>query len=167
MEKDMEKTMQVESRSLLYYFDRITSNNGRDWFLALTWIFVFELISSLIEYKYLTIARTYVIDIQEGIFKELLIAAFVSFFVWHFIYSIVNMHRNQFYFLIMYGLLGLYFYITKDMTFNLLFHNIINPFEFEFNGFGAYTVVQFAIKLIIIYLIFKMFQGFKYSKQMK
>ncbi|WP_419774629.1 hypothetical protein [Halarcobacter sp.] len=160
----MENTMSAPQKGLLYYFNRITSNDGKDWFLTLTWIFVFEIISSIIEYYHLSIARTYVIDIQDGVFKEFLIAIFVTFFIWHFVYSIVNMHRNQFYFLIMYGLLGLYFYITKDMTFNLLFHNIINPFEFEFNGFGVYTIVQFTIKLIIIYLIFKMFQGFKYSK---
>lgn len=147
--------------TFLHYFDKITSNNGKDWFLALTWIFIFEIISSIIEFKYLTIARTYVVEIQEGFFKEMLIAIFVVFFVWHFIYSIINMRRNQFYFLIMYGLLGTYFYITHDVTFNLLFHNIINPFEFEFNGFSFYTVVQFTIKAIIIYLIFKMFQGFR------
>ncbi|NVJ52827.1 MAG: hypothetical protein HWD90_03970 [Campylobacteraceae bacterium] len=160
----MENTVSASQKGLLYYFNRITSNDGKDWFLALTWIFVFEIISSIIEYYYLTAARTYVIDIPEGVLKEFLIAIFVTFFIWHFVFSIVNMHRNQFYFLIMYGLLGLYFYLTKDMTFNLLFHNIINPFEFEFNGFGFYTVVQLFLKLTILYLIFKMFQGFKYRK---
>ncbi|RXJ89761.1 hypothetical protein CRV01_07780 [Arcobacter sp. CECT 8983] len=160
----MDNTVSAPQKGLLYYFDKITSNDGKDWFLALTWIFVFEIISSIIEYFFLTQARSYVVHIPEGIFKEFLIAILVTFFIWHFVYSIVNMHRNQFYFLIMYGLLGLYFYITKDMTFNFLFHNIINPFEFEFNGFGFYTIVQIILKLTILYLIFKMFQGFKYSK---
>lgn len=158
----MENTKQVQPKTgWLEFFDKITSKNGTDWFLALTWIFVFELISSIIEYKYLSIARTYVVEIEDGIFKELLIAIFVSFFIWHFVYSIVNMRRNQFYFLIMYALLGIYFFITKDVTFNLLFHNIINPFEFEFNGFGFYTIIQFAIKVIIIYLVYKMFLAFR------
>ncbi|RXK13157.1 hypothetical protein CP965_04990 [Halarcobacter mediterraneus] len=158
-------TSVVESKGFLYYFDRVTSNNGKDWFLALTWIFVFEIISSIIEYEYLSVARTYIVDIPEGVLKEFIIAIFVSFFVWHFVFSIVNMRRNQFYFLILYGLLGLYFYITKDVTFNLLFHNIINPFELQFNGFGPYTLVQLFIKLIILYLIFKMLQGIKNRKE--
>ena len=157
----METTGSIKSKGMLYYFNRITSKDGKDWFLALTWIFVFELISSIIEYQYLEVARSYVVHIPEGVFKEFLIAVFVSFFVWHFVYSIVNMQRNQFYFLIMYALFGLYFYITKDITFNLLFHNIINPFEFEFNGFGFYTVIQLFLKIVIIYLIIKMFQGLK------
>ena len=157
------KEAQVKT-TCLDFFDKITSKSGTDWFLALTWIFVFELISSIIEFKYLSIARTYVVEIPDGIFKEVLIAIFVSFFVWHFIYSIVYMRKNQFYFLIMYALLGIYFIITHDATFNLLFHNIINPFEFEFNGFGFYTIIQFTIKGIILYLLYKMFIAFKQKK---
>ena len=161
----MEKSKQAQPKTgWLEFFDKVTSKNGTDWFLALTWIFVFELVSSIIEFKYLSIARTYVVEIPDGIFKEFLIAIFVSFFVWHFVYSIVYMRKNQFYFLIMYALLGIYFIITHDVTFNLLFHNIINPFEFEFNGFGFYTIVQFTIKGIILYLLYKMFIAFKRTK---
>ena len=154
----------MANKKFFYFFDRITSNNGRDWFLSLTWIFAFEIFSSLIEFKYLSILRNYIVEISDGIFKELLIASFVCLFVAHFVYSIINMHKNQFYFLITYALLSLYFYITHDAVFNLIFHNIINPFEYEFNGFNIYSVIQIIIKLIIIYLIFKMFQGFKYSR---
>ena len=157
-------TKEKGSKGSLYFIDKITSDNGKDWFLALTWIFAFEIISSLIEFKYLTIARTYVVEIPDGVFKELIIATFVCVFVAHFVYSIINMHKNQFYFLITYALLSLYFYITHDASFNLIFHKIINPFEFEFNGISFYSIIQFVIKLIIIYLIYKMYQGFKNKK---
>ncbi|MGA1932004.1 hypothetical protein ACH5BF_04715 [Arcobacter sp. YIC-464] len=155
--------MEKSKQGFLYQFDKITSKNGTDWFLALTWIFIFEIISSIIEYKYLDYSRTYVIDIQAGVLKELLIASFVSFFVWHFVYSIIEMQKNQFYFLAMYVALIFYFVITNDMTFNLLFHNIINPFEYEINGFTPYTIVQLFIKVIMVYLLFKMFKGFKHK----
>lgn len=155
--------MEKSKQGFLYQFDKITSKNGTDWFLALTWIFIFEIISSIIEYKYLDYSRTYVIDIQAGVLKELLIASFVSFFVWHFVYSIIEMQKNQFYFLAMYVALIFYFVITNDMTFNLLFHNIINPFEYEINGFTPYTIVQLFIKVIMVYLLFKMFKGFNHK----
>ncbi len=162
----MQTSTTANKQSFFYLFDKYTSRNGTDWYLALTWIFVLELISSLIEYFYLPIAKTYIVDIQEGLFKEALIAIFISFFVWHFIYSIVQMRKNQFFSLVMYVLLGIYFYITKDVTFNLLFHNIINPFEFEFSGFSLYTIVQIFIKVVIIYLIVKMIVSIKNRKKL-
>ncbi len=162
----MQTSTTVNKEGIFYLFDKYTSRNGTDWYLALTWIFVLELISSLIEYYYLPIAKTYIIDIQEGLFKEALIAVFVAFFVWHFIYSIVKMRKNQFFSLVMYVLLGLYFYLTKDVTFNLLFHNIINPFEFEFSGFGLYTIIQIFIKLLIIYLFVKMIVSIKNRRKL-
>lgn len=155
--------MEKSKQGFLYQFNEFTSKHGTDWFLALTWIFIFEIISSIIEYKFLDYSRTYVIHIQDGVFKELLIAVFVSFFVWHFVYSIIEMQKNQFYFLAMYVALIAYFVITNDMTFNLLFHNIINPFEYEINGFTPYTVVQIFIKIIMLYLLVQMFKGLKHK----
>ncbi len=155
--------MEKSKQGFLYQFNEFTSKHGTDWFLALTWIFIFEIISSIIEYKFLDYSRTYVIHIQDGVFKELLIAVFVSFFVWHFVYSIIEMQKNQFYFLAMYVALITYFIITNDMTFNLLFRNIINPFEYEINGFTAYTVVQIFIKIIMLYLLVQMFKGLKHK----
>lgn len=155
--------MEKSTQGFLYQFNEFTSKHGTDWFLALTWIFIFEIISSIIEYKFLDYSRTYVIHIQDGVFKELLIAIFVSFFVWHFVYSIIEMQKNQFYFLAMYIALIAYFVVTNDMTFNLLFHNIINPFEYEINGFTPYTVVQIFIKIIMLYLLVQMFKGFKHK----
>ncbi|AXH08858.1 hypothetical protein CP960_01095 [Malaciobacter halophilus] len=162
----MEQTIS-ERKGFLHSFDKYTSKNGTDWYLALTWIFILELISSIIEFYYLDVARDYVIHIEKGMFRELLIAGFISFFVWHFVYSVVQMRRQQFLFLLMYLLLGLYFYITDDVTFNLLFHNIINPFEFEFNGFNLYTIVQVFIKLVMLYLIIKFFQSLKNRDKLK
>ncbi|UTJ07026.1 hypothetical protein [Arcobacter roscoffensis] len=155
--------MEKNKQGFLYQFNGFTSKHGTDWFLALTWIFVFEIISSIIEYKFLDYSRTYVIDIQAGVFKELLIAVFVSFFVWHFVYSIIEMQKNQFYFLVMYVALIAYFVVTNDITFNLLFHNIINPFEYEINGFTPYTAVQIFIKIIMLYLFFMMFKGLRHK----
>ncbi len=77
------------------------------------------------------------------------------------------MRRQQFLFLVMYFLLGIYFYLTDDVTFNLLFHNIINPFELEFNKFGLYTIVQIVIKLVMLYLIVRFFQSIKNRKKDK
>lgn len=157
----------LQKKRFLYNFDKYTSKNGTDWYLALTWIFILEIISSIIEFYYLPTAKEYVIHIQKGILRELLIAGFVSFFVWHFVYSVIQMRRQQFLFLVMYFLLGIYFYLTDDVTFNLLFHNIINPFELEFNRFGLYTIVQIVIKIVMLYLIVRFFQSIKNRKKIK
>ncbi len=162
----MQTSNTTTKEGFFYFFDKYTSKNTTDWYLALTWIFVLELVSSLIEYYYLPIAKTYIVDIPEGVFKEFLIAIFICFFVWYFIYSIVQMRKNQFFSLVLYMLLGLYFYLTKDVTFNLLFHNIINPFEFEFSSFGLYTIIQIFIKLIILYLFTKMIISIKNVKKL-
>lgn len=154
--------MKTNKQGFLYQFNDLTSRNGTDWFLALTWIFVFEIISSIIEYKFLDYSRTYVIELEQGIFREFIIAVFVTFFVWHFVYSIIQMQKNQFYFLTMYIALIFYFIITNDMTFNLLFHNIINPFEYKINGFTPYTMVQIFIKIIMFYLFIMMIKSFKH-----
>lgn len=154
-------------KKYLYYFDKITSNNGSDWLLILTWIFVFELLSSILEYQYLAIAQTYIYHIPQSIFKEIGIALLIVAFIWYVVYMIVFMKKHQFFYLALFGSLGLYLIITHDVTFNLLVHNLINPFEFEFNSFGFYMIVQLFIKSIITYLIFKLLLLIKRIKNKK
>jgi len=165
----MQKHTSVEQTNTLHKyfntFNKITSNHGTDWLLALTWIIVLEFISSILEFSYLDIAQNYIYHIPEGIYKELGIAVLLVFFIWYCVYSIIFMYRKQFFTLALYGSICIYLVITHDVTFNLLVHNLINPFEFEFNGFGFYMIVQLLIKVVTAYLIFMMLKAIKHAKK--
>jgi len=152
-------------KKYLTHFDKVTSNNGTDWLLALTWVILFEFISSILEYSYLDIAQNYVYHVPEGLYKELGIALLLVLFIWYSVYSIVFMRRKQFFTLALYGSICMYLLITHDVTFNLLVHNLVNPFEFELNGFGFYMIIQLFIKITITYLIFMMLKAIKHSKK--
>ena len=42
-------------KQLKYKFDLITSDNGKNWLLALNWVLVLEFLSSIIEYQFLDV----------------------------------------------------------------------------------------------------------------
>ena len=150
-----------------FFFDKVTSNHGTDWLLALTWIFVFEFLSSILEYRYLEIAQNYIYHIPQSVYKEIGIALLIVAFIWYTVYMIVFMKRHQFFYLALFGSVGLYLIVTHDVTFNLLVHNILNPFEFEFNSFGFYVIAQLFIKAVITYLIFMMLIAIRNRKTKK
>jgi len=155
------------ARRAKFYFDKVTSNHGHDWMLALTWIFVFEFFSSILEYNYLEVAQNYIYHIPESIYKEIGIALLLVSFIWYTVYMIIFMKRYQFFYVAVFAAIGLYLIVTHDVTFNLLIHNILNPFEFEFNGFGFYMIVQLFIKAIITYLLYMMLVSIRNRKANK
>ena len=159
----MKKDTLINSKNFLYKFDKITSNNGKDPFLAFIWILIFEFTSTILEYEYLDISEQYIFHMQDGLFKELFIALLFVLFIWYCVYSIVFMYRKQFITLFLYGSLCVYLLITHDITFNLLLHNL-NPISIIENGFSFYMFVQLFLKLIIIYLVIKMLTSIKKEK---
>ncbi|WP_122893482.1 hypothetical protein [Arcobacter peruensis] len=151
-------------KNYLNKFDKVTSNNGKDWVLAFIWIVILELFSSILEYIYLDVGKAYIFYMEESIFKELLISAIFVSFVWYLVSSIIFMYRKQFVILSLYGSVCIYLAITHDLTFNLLLHNL-NPFELGIDGFGFYMIFQVLLKIVIIYLLIKMFSAIKTKKQ--
>lgn len=147
-------------KGLKYKFDSITSNNGRSWLLALNWIFLLELLSSIIEYRYLDIGKAYIEHIPDGIFKELFIAILIVLFIWYSIYNFIFMKLQEFFIFTLYVSVCIYLLITDDVSFNLLFHNL-NIFEITLDGFGFYMIVQLTLKFITFYLIYKMLVAIK------
>jgi len=135
-------------KKLKYKFDLITSDDGKNWLLALNWILLLELISSVIEYQFLDIAKTYIEYIPDGIYKELTIAMFIVLFTWYSIYNFIFMRRNQFFIFTLYISVCIYLLFTHDMSFNLLLHNL-NIFEVTLEGFGFYVLIQILLKFII------------------
>ena len=141
-------------------FDSLTSNNGKNWLLALNWIYLLELLSSIIEYQYLDIGKTYIEHIPNGLFKELFIAILIVLFIWYSIYNFIFMQLQEFFIFTLYVSVCIYLLITDDVSFNLLFHNL-NIFEITLDGFGIYMIVQLTLKFIIFYLIYKMLIAIK------
>ncbi|MFA9239058.1 MAG: hypothetical protein ACEQSQ_04075 [Candidatus Paceibacteria bacterium] len=141
-------------------FDSITSENGKNWLLALNWILVLEFFLSFLEYKFLDVSRGYIEYIPNGIFKELLIAILIVLFIWYSIYNFIFMQKEKFFTFTLYISICIYLLSTNDISFNLLLHNL-NIFEIIADGFGLYMIVQLLLKFIIFYLIYKMLIAFK------
>ena len=131
-------------------FDSITSENGKNWLLALNWILVLEFFLSFLEYKFLDVSRGYIEYIPNGIFKELLIAILIVLFIWYSIYNFIFMQKEKFFTFTLYISICIYLLSTNDISFNLLLHNL-NIFEIIADGFGLYMIVQLLLKFIIFY----------------
>ena len=141
-------------------FDSITSENGKNWLLALNWILVLEFFLSFLEYKFLDVSRGYIEYIPNGVFKELLIAILIVLFIWYSIYNFIFMQKQKFLTFTLYVSICIYLLSTRDMSFNLLLHNL-NIFEVTLGGFGFYMISQLLLKFIIFYLIYKMLIAFR------
>lgn len=148
-------------KNCLCKFNLITSNHGKDWLLALIWIVIFESISSIIEYKNIDYSENYITHFPDGVFKELLVAVLLVSFLWYGIYNFVFMQKNRFFLFALYASICVYLFFTHDITFSLMLHNI-NPFEFPFNELSFYLFFQLILKIIITYLIYKMFISINY-----
>lgn len=158
--------MQIETNNTSLYqtikskFDLITSNNGTDWLLALNWILVLEYFSAVLEYVFIDSAKKFIINIPDGLLKELLIAIMIVIFIWYSIYNFIFMKKEQFFIFTLYLSMCIYLLITNDLSFNLLAHNL-NLFEITIDGFGFYMMFQILLKFVILYLIYKMLIALK------
>lgn len=158
--------MEIETNNSSLYqtikskFDFITSNNEKDWLLALNWILVLEYFSAVLEYIFIDSAKKFVINIPDGMLKELLIAIMIVVFIWYSIYNFIFMKKEQFFIFTLYISLCIYLLITNDLSFNLLAHNL-NLFEITIDGFGFYMMFQILLKFVILYLIYKMLIALK------
>jgi hypothetical protein len=141
-------------------FDLITSNNGKNWLLALNWILLIELFSTVLEYEFIDISKNFVVYMPSSIQKELLIAIMIVLFIWYSIYNFIYMRKEQFFIFTLYLSICIYLFITDDLSFNLLAHNL-NLFELTIDGFGFYLIIQSILKFIIFYLIYKMIIAFR------
>ena len=147
-------------KQLKYKFDLITSDNGKNWLLALNWVLVLEFLSSIVEYQFLDVAKGYIEYIPDGIYKEFAIAIFIVLFIWYSIYNFIFMQKNKFLTFTLYVSVCIYLLFTHDLSFNLLIHNL-NIFEVTLGGFGFYMIFQLLLKFIIFYLLYKMLIAIK------
>lgn len=161
---DAEKNTSNNLQNLRYKFDTITSRNGKDWLLALNWILVLELLSTILEYNLVQKAQNFVEPLNDGLLKELSIAFLIVVFIWYTVYNIIFMHKEKFLLFTLYISICIYLLFTNDLSFNLLLHNL-NPFELLIDGFGFYMIVQIILKLTILYLIYKMLIAFRNRKE--
>ncbi len=152
-------------KKIKYKFDLITSNDGKNWLLALNWILVLEFFSAIMEYIFIDIAKSFVIHLPSGLAKELIIASLLVLFIWYSIYNFIFMKKEQFFIFTLYLSVCVYLLITNDLSFNLLAHNL-NVFEITIDGFGFYMIFQLLLKFLIFYLIFKMILALKNKNQL-
>ena len=151
MQENIVSKNNISLKEIKYKFDLITSENGKNWLLALNWILVLEFFSSFIEYEFLDVANGYIEYIPNGVFKELLIAILIVLFIWYSIYNFIFMQKQKFLTFTLYVSICIYLLSTRDMSFNLLLHNL-NIFEVTLGGFGFYMISQLLLKFIIVKL---------------
>ena len=141
-------------KKVKYGFDKITSQNSTNWKLILLWIFIFEIIASVIEYLYADEVSKYVVSIPNSLAIELILAFSVTLFVWFCIYNIVFENRKLIIRLIFIGILGLYFILTKDFSLQFLLQNI-NPLHFFDLEFGLIFFIELFLKILMAYLVYQ------------
>lgn len=69
------------------------------------------------------------------------------------------MQKQKFLTFTFYVSICIYLLSTRDMSFNLLLHNL-NIFEVTLGGFGFYMISQLLLKFIIFYLIYENVDSF-------
>lgn len=148
---------------LKYNFDSITSENRQNPKLILFWIVIFELIASAFEFGFLRSSSSYITIIPESFSKELIIGLLVPGFIWLCIYNFIFWDKKLFFNILLFGFVGVYLIITKDITFNFLLHNI-EPMHFFENSFSIALLFELFLKLLITYLFFQLFMSLKKRK---
>ena len=161
--EEIDLTNKTKLQKYLYYFDKYTSRNQSDPFLAFIWILFIGFLTSILEFEFINTSQNYIIYLTKGLFKEVFISLFVVLLVWAWIINLVFMRRDICYYVVIYTCCCLYLFATHDISFSLFLHNL-NPFEIFIDGFGFYMIVQLLLKLIMVYLIYKMFLSIKNRK---
>ncbi len=162
MDSDIIKSNNSKLKNIKYTFDKISSNNAKDWQLALFWIVLFEISAVIFEYFFVKKSHIYIEYIPQSFYKEIFVAALVVPFVWLCVYNLIFTNKSNLLYLGLYAVIGLYLVITQDVTFNLLLHNL-NPLELDIGG-SIYFVVQIIFKLFTTYLIFQLVVALRNKK---
>ena len=136
-------------------FDKITSQNSKNWKLVLFWIFSFELISAILEFIFVDKYVVYSLSIPHTLTSEVLVGLSVTAFVWYCIYNIIFDDPKSKFKLLILTLVGLYFVVTNDYSLKFLLNNL-NPLHFLELDFGAILIIELLLKLIILYLIYQL-----------
>ena len=147
-------------KNVRYSFDKITSANATSWKLVIFWIFLFEIVATIIEYLYVENSLNKSISIPHTLETELLVALIVTYFVWFCIYNIIFENRTNIFRLAIFSILGLYFIVTNDLTLNFLMQNL-NPLHFFDLEFGFVFFIELFFKLIITYLLYQLIISLK------
>ena len=154
--------MGEELKKVKHRFDRITSANATNWKLVLFWIFVFEVIATIVEYIYVDKSEQFTVPIPHTFLNELLVACIVTLFVWFCIYNIIFENKKNIFKLAIFSIVGLYFIVTNDFTLQFLAQNL-NPYHFFDLEFGVIFFIELFFKFLITYLLYQLFISIRNS----
>ncbi len=150
-------------KKIKYNFDRITSENSKNWKLVLLWIVIFELFASILEYFDDEKSLSFISSFPSGFYLEMSIALLFTLFLWLCVINIIFFKRSNFLTLILYTCFGIYWIITKDLTFNFLLHNL-EPLHFLNANFTFLLFIELFIKFVILYLLYQLIISYSYKK---
>lgn len=150
-------------KQVKYGFDKITSQNSKNWKLVLFWILFFEVTASIIEFIYIDKSQQYSVHINHTITTELILASIVGAFVWFCIYNIIFESKKNIFRLGLFSIVGLYFIVTSDFTLAFLIQNL-NPFHFFDYELKTVFFIELFLKLILTYLLYQLIVSIKNTK---
>ncbi len=131
-----------------------------NWEIVLLWVIFFEVIASIIEFLYVDKSDVYSVNIPHTPFTEIIVAIFVTVFVWFCIYNIIFENRKNLFILAFFTMVGLYFIVTSDFTLQFLLQNL-NPLHFFDLEFGVIFFIELFFKLVILYLLYQLIINYK------
>lgn len=138
-----------------HHFDKITSNHAQNWQLVVFWIVIFEIFATLFEYVFIGHSANYIIKVEESITKNFFTGMYITAFLWGCIYNFVFWNLTNLLWLCLFGVTGLYFAVTDDLTLNFLIHNIF-PVHYLEASISVPLIIELFFKLIITYLIYQL-----------
>lgn len=146
-------------------FDKVTSQNATNWKLVLFWLIIIELISSAFEYIFIGSPFSLENQIPNTVAVEFIVGIMIAGFVWACVYNFIFWNKTNFFYLVLFGMVGLYIIITHDVYFDFLLFNI-NPLHFLNIEFSFALVIELILKLIMTYLIYQLVISIKNSKSL-
>lgn len=163
--EEVVKTIEINKvKDIKTKFDKITSNNSKNWELVIFWIISFSIFASIIEYIFVNKKSAIIIHIPTNILNEFFIAILIVGFVWGCIYNLVSFNIKNIFYHTLFGLIGLDFIITQDFNFSFLFYGLL-PIDFFNTNFSIVLCIILLFKLLILYLTYQLFICLIYRKK--
>ncbi|RXJ57563.1 hypothetical protein [Candidatus Marinarcus aquaticus] len=151
-------------KKLRHGFDKITSNHAQNWQLVIFWIIIFEIFATIFEYLFIGTGSVYIDKTDDTVAKELFAGLYFTIFIWGCVYNFIFWNLTTLLWLFLFGVTGLYFVITDDLTFNMMIHNLF-PIHYLQAGFSIALMVELFFKLIITYLIYQLVVALRNKNQ--
>lgn len=137
------------------YIKRYIFGDFKNSRLLIFLIIILELFASIFEFVFIN-SNSLSSSVQRPFYLEFFISLLVTSYVGFVMYTFIFLSKRNFFISIFSTIVGLYLLITNDFSLSFLMHNI-EPTHFFKLEFSIALVFELLIKLLITYIIYKLF----------